>query len=76
MTAIRVTQLQRHDSERPYFTAHVHANGESAVVDNRYGSWQAIEPGSGYGDTIRKELRPEVAAQLQARLPREARARR
>jgi hypothetical protein len=73
---IVVTKLERHEGRRPYWTARVHAGGEHVEADNRYGSWQASKPGSGNGDTIRHELRPEVAAALQARLPRNERGRR
>lgn len=64
MPSLTITQLTRHEPEgqRPYYTARVHAEGQHLDTANRFGSWHTADG--------RRELRPEVAAALQAKLPR------
>ena len=61
-----ITSLERHP-ELGYWTAHVTDGHASFNVDRRYGSWQIVIPGE--DGEYRREVLPEVAAALQARLP-------
>lgn len=52
----------RRDPCHGHWTAHVTINGHVSHVDRRYGSWHLTR------GTTRADLRPEIAAALQARV--------
>lgn len=66
MAEFQIRDLQHHDGEdgRHYHTARIVMGGRSFDVDDYNGSWQRPLP-EGY----RRDLRPDLAEALQAKLP-------
>lgn len=63
MSGLRITKLRRHPGEG-YWMANVSAGGMTLPVHRKFGSWQ-IELAKA-GVPIRCDVKPEVAAALQA----------
>lgn len=66
MAEFQIREFERveEDGRRPYYRATILHQGSRVKVDSRSGSWQT-EPSNGRAS----EVRPEVAAKLQAKVP-------
>jgi hypothetical protein len=65
-----ITKLERHPEG--YWTANVNLNGAQVRADSKHGSWQTTVAGLD-GEPVRRELRPNVAAVLAAKVKTEER---
>lgn len=71
MTPVRVTITKVERDPRGFWTARVTADGETITVDNRIGPWTTpVDPHADHGSNkiSRKELIPELASRLRARV--------
>lgn len=71
MTPVRVTITKFEREPRGFYTARISAQGETITVDNRIGPWTApVDPHADHGSNkvTRREVQPEIAARLRARV--------